>query len=34
LAEVLARANAAEREEILRGVRALRRVADESTKEN
>lgn len=34
LAEVLARANAAEREEILRGVRALRRVADESTKDN
>jgi DNA-binding MarR family transcriptional regulator len=34
LAEVLARANASQREEIVRGVRALRRVADESTKEN
>jgi DNA-binding MarR family transcriptional regulator len=34
LAEVLARANTSEREEILRGVRALRRVADKSTKEN
>lgn len=34
LAEVLARANAGEREEILRGVRTLRRAVDESTKEN
>jgi len=32
LAEVLARTSAAEREEILRGVRALRRVVDGSAK--